>query len=88
MDIFNMASRHGLNSFEQIAILAVLVVAFISLIYAWLLKNSVLKKDKGSDKMQEVWEAIKVGANSYLQKQLKTILPAVAILFVALFGSV
>ena len=88
MDIFSMASRHGLNSFEQIAILAVLVVAFISLIYAWLLKNSVLKKDKGSEKMQEVWDAIKVGANSYLQKQLKTVLPAVAILFVALFLSV
>ena len=88
MDILGMASRHGLNSFEQIAILGVLVVAFISLIYAWLLRNSVLKKDKGTEKMQEVWEAIKVGANSYLQKQLKTIFPAVGILFVALFLSV
>ena len=73
MDIFSMASRHGLNSFEQIAILAVLVVAFIRLIYAWLLKNSVFKKDKGSEKMQEVWDAIKVGANSYFQKQLLNI---------------
>ncbi len=88
MDILGMASRHGLNSFEQIAILGVLVVAFISLIYAWLLRGSVLKKDKGTEKMQEVWEAIKVGADSYLQKQLKTILPAVGILFVALFLSV
>jgi len=88
MDILGMASRHGLNSFEQIAILGVLVVAFISLVYAWLLRGSVLKKDKGTEKMQEVWEAIKVGANSYLQKQLKTILPAVGILFVALFLSV
>ena len=88
MDILGMASRHGLNSFEQIVILSVLVVAFISLLYAWLLRGSVLKKDKGSEKMQEVWEAIKVGANSYLQKQLKTILPAVGILFVALFLSV
>jgi len=88
MDILGMATRHGLNSFEQIAILGVLVVAFISLLYAWLLRGSVLKKDKGSEKMQEVWDAIKVGANSYLQKQLKTIFPAVGILFVALFLSV
>jgi K(+)-stimulated pyrophosphate-energized sodium pump len=88
MDILGMASRHGLTAFEQIAILGVLVVAFISLLYAWLLRGSVLKKDKGTEKMQEVWEAIKVGANSYLQKQLKTILPAVGILFVALFLSV
>ena len=88
MDILGLGSRHGLNNFEQIAIIGVLVTAFISLVYAWLLKRSVLKKDKGSDKMQEVWDAIRVGAESYLSKQLKTILPAVAILFVALFLSV
>lgn len=88
MDIFGMFSRHGLNPFEQIAIIGVLVVAFISLLYAWLLRNNVLKKDKGTEKMQEVWEAIKVGADSYLKTQLKTILPAVGILFVALFLSV
>lgn len=88
MDIFGMFSRHGLNPFEQIAILGVLVIAFISLLYAWLLRNNVLKKDKGTEKMQEVWEAIKVGADSYLKTQLKTILPAVGILFVALFLSV
>jgi len=88
MDILGMASRHGLNSFEQIAIMGVLLVAFISLVYAWLLRNIVLKKDKGTEKMQEVWEAIKVGADSYLKKQLRTIFPAVGILFVALFLSV
>ena len=88
MDIFGLYSRHGLTAFEQIAIVAVLVTAFISLVYAWLLKRSVLKKDKGSEKMQEVWDAIRVGAESYLSRQLKTILPAVGILFVALFLSV
>jgi K(+)-stimulated pyrophosphate-energized sodium pump len=88
MDILGMFSRHGLTPFEQIAILGVLVVAFISLLYAWLLRNNVLKKDKGTEKMQEVWEAIKVGADSYLKTQLRTILPAVGILFVALFLSV
>jgi len=69
MNILGLA-KHGLNGFEQIAIVGVLVVAFISLIYAWLLRNSVLKKDKGSEKMQEVWDAIRVGAESYLSKQL------------------
>jgi len=87
MNILGLA-RHGLNNFEQIAILAVLVIAFISLIYAWLLRGTVLKKDKGSEKMQEVWEAIRIGANSYLSRQLKTILPAIGILFIALFLSV
>ncbi len=88
MDIFGM-SRHGLNTaFEQIAVLGVVVVAALSLVYAWLLRGKVLKNDKGTEKMQEVWEAIRVGANGYLQRQLKTILPAIAILTIALFLSV
>jgi K(+)-stimulated pyrophosphate-energized sodium pump len=81
-------ARHGLNNFEQVAIICVLVVAFISLLYAWLLRGTVLKKDKGTAKMQEVWNAIRIGADSYLSRQLKTILPAVGILTVALFFSV
>jgi len=88
MDLIGLGTRHGLSGFEQIAILAVLVTAFISLVYAWLLRRSVLKKDKGSEKMQAVWDAIRVGAESYLSKQLKTILPAIGILVVALFLSV
>ncbi len=87
MNIFDL-SRHGLNSFEAVAIWCVLVVAFISLLYAWLLRGTVLKKDKGTEKMQEVWNAIRVGADSYLSRQLKTILPAIGVLTVALFLSV
>ncbi|HWR66577.1 MAG TPA: sodium-translocating pyrophosphatase [Bellilinea sp.] len=88
MDILGL-SRHGLTTaFEQIAVLGVLVVALLSLLYAWLLRGTVLKKDKGTAKMQEVWDAIRVGANGYLSSQLKTILPAMAILTVALFLSV
>jgi K(+)-stimulated pyrophosphate-energized sodium pump len=63
MDILGLFSRHGLNDFEQIAILFVLLTAFISLGYAWLLRGVVLKKDMGTKKMQEVWGAIQVGAN-------------------------
>jgi K(+)-stimulated pyrophosphate-energized sodium pump len=88
MDIFGLYSRHGLNNFEQIAILGVLVVAFISLLYAWLLRGVVLKKDKGTKPMQEVWNAIRIGADSYLSSQLRTILPAIGLLAVALFLSV
>ncbi len=88
MNILWLGSRHGLNNFEQIAIVFVLVAAFISLGYAWLLRGIVLKKDKGTEKMQEIWNAIKVGANSYLNRQLKTILPLIGILTVVMFFSV
>lgn len=88
MDIFGMGTRHGLNSFEQIAILGVVITAFVSLLYAWWLRSGVLKKDKGTQKMQEVWDTIRIGANSYLSRQLRTILPAIVLLAVALFLSV
>jgi K(+)-stimulated pyrophosphate-energized sodium pump len=87
MNILGLA-RHGLNGFEQIAIISVLVVAFISLAYAWWLRNTVYKKDKGEEDMQRIWNAIRIGADSYLNRQLKTILPAIGVLTIALFLSV
>jgi K(+)-stimulated pyrophosphate-energized sodium pump len=87
MNILGLA-RHGLNSFEQIAIVGVMLTAFISLWYAWMLRKVVLKKDKGTPKMQEIWNAIRIGADSYLKTQLRKILPIIGGLTVALFLSV
>ena len=89
MDGLLNLGHHGLKpGFEQISVILVLCVAVIALIYAWLLRGNVLKKDKGTAKMQEVWEAIRVGANSYLKRQMKSILPAIIVLTIALFLSV
>jgi len=88
MDGLLNLGHHGLNSFEQIAVVLVLVVAFIALGYAWILRGIVMKKDKGTPKMQEVWNAIRVGADSYLARQLKSILPTIVVLTIALFFSV
>jgi K(+)-stimulated pyrophosphate-energized sodium pump len=87
MNILGLA-RHGLNGFEQIAIIGVVIVAIISLLYAWFLRGKVMAKDKGTAKMQEVWNAIRIGANSYLSRQLRSILPLILVLAVALFLSV
>ncbi len=87
MNILGLA-RHGLTNFEQLAIMGVLLTAFISLLYAWILRGIVMKKDKGTQKMQEVWNAIRIGADSYLSRQLKTILPAIGFLGIVLFFSV
>ena len=83
-----MYEMHGLQSFEAIAIWAVLGVAILGLLYALLLRSQIMREDKGTKKMQEVWNAIKDGADAYLKSQLKTILPLIAILTVALFFSV
>jgi K(+)-stimulated pyrophosphate-energized sodium pump len=78
----------GLTSLEQTAIWAVFCVAILGLAYAVFLRNQILKEDKGSTKMQEVWGAIRDGADAYLRRQLRSILPLVIVLTIALFLSV
>ncbi len=78
----------GLTLFEQVAIWSVLGVAILGLAYAWFLRSQIMREDKGSAKMQEVWGWIRDGADAYLGQQLKSILPLIAVLTVLLFLSV
>jgi K(+)-stimulated pyrophosphate-energized sodium pump len=78
----------GLTPFEQIAIWSVLGVAILGLLYAIFLRNQILKEDKGTPEMQKVWNAIREGADAYLRRQLRTILPLIIVLTVALFAFV
>ncbi len=78
----------GLTQLETIAIWAVFAVAWLGLGYAVFLRSQILREDKGTPKMQEVWNAIKDGADAYLRRQLRSILPLIAILTIALFLSV
>ncbi|MFX1286163.1 MAG: sodium-translocating pyrophosphatase [Promethearchaeota archaeon] len=77
-----------LDPFEQLVLIGVIIVAILSFIYSWWLKQDVMKHDTGTDDMKQVWSAIKEGADAYLGKQLKTILPIVILLTGALFLSV
>ena len=77
-----------LNTTEQAMLWGVIVVAFISLAYAYWLWRDTMRRDKGTPRMQEIWYAIKKGANAYLRQQLRTIMPVLIVLTVALFLSV
>jgi K(+)-stimulated pyrophosphate-energized sodium pump len=79
---------YGLNPFEQIAIVLVLVIAILGLLYAVFLRKQVMREDTGTPKMLEVWNAIRVGADTYLRSQLRSILPLMILLTLALFASV
>src|SRR5687767_13165776 len=83
-----MYAMQGLQPFEAAAIWAVFGVAILGLLYAIFLRTQILREDKGTAKMQEVWNAIKDGADAYLKRQLGSILPLIAILTFALFFSV
>src|SRR5689334_11236634 len=78
----------GLSSFEQFAIWSVLGVAILGLLYAIFLRSQILREDKGTPKMQEVWGAIRDGADAYLKRQLNSIIPLIVVLTIALFFSV
>jgi K(+)-stimulated pyrophosphate-energized sodium pump len=60
----------------------------LGLLYALYLRREVLAEDTGTPQMREVWDAIRTGADAYLSRQLRTILPFIVILTVLLFLSV
>jgi len=73
---------------EQLMVFSVVGAAVVSLIYAYWLWSGVKAKDKGTEQMIAVWSAVREGALAYLKRQLKTVLPILALLTVLLFGSV
>ncbi|MGB3716331.1 MAG: sodium-translocating pyrophosphatase [Candidatus Promineifilaceae bacterium] len=77
-----------LTVYETIAIWGVVAIAILGLLYAIFLRSQILREDMGTPRMQEVWGAIKTGADAYLNSQAKRILPLIAILTIALFFSV
>jgi len=78
----------GLSLFETIAIWSVFGVAILGLLYAMFLRNQILREDMGSDKMVQVWSAIRDGADAYLGRQLRSIMPLIVILTIAMYLSV
>jgi K(+)-stimulated pyrophosphate-energized sodium pump len=78
----------NVTQFEFVSIWGVLCIALLGLGYAFLLKTQIMKKDKGTKEMQDIWGAIRQGADAYLSRQLKSILPLIFALTVVLFLSV
>ena len=74
--------------FEMAAIWSVLFIAILGLGYAFFLRNQIMSKDKGTAKMQEIWMAIRSGAEAYLGRQLRSILPLIIVFTAVLFFSV
>jgi K(+)-stimulated pyrophosphate-energized sodium pump len=67
------------------AILFSFASAAVGIAYAIYLALWVMKLDAGSEKMRAIQAAIQEGAEAYMARQFKTILPIAAILFVLLW---
>ncbi len=75
----------GASAFEMAGLFTVMAVAVAALLYAYMLSRQVFAWGKGTDRMQQISNAISEGANAYLRRQFKTILALVAFLAVALY---
>ncbi len=63
-------------------ILFALGSSVVAIIYAVFLTTRILKASPGNARMQEISNAVKEGANAYLNRQYKTIAGIAAVLFV------
>ena len=70
---------------EIMALWGVVGVSIMALLYSFFLSRQILKEEKGTGKMIEVWQAIRGGANTYLKRQFKTILLLIAVLTIVLY---
>jgi K(+)-stimulated pyrophosphate-energized sodium pump len=66
-------------------ILLVIAISCLSLLFAVYLARYVLQHDMGTDKMQEISNAIKEGAEAFLSRQNRTIIMFSAVLAVLIF---
>jgi K(+)-stimulated pyrophosphate-energized sodium pump len=66
-------------------ILLVITISCLSLLFAVFLARYVLRHDMGTDKMQEISNAIKEGAEAFLSRQNRTIILFSSVLAVLIF---
>ena len=64
----------------------VLGISLVALAIAYALRAQVLAADEGTEKMQEIAEAVQEGTAAYLNRQFKTLSYFVAIVFFLLFA--
>ncbi|HEY6420352.1 MAG TPA: sodium-translocating pyrophosphatase [Candidatus Binataceae bacterium] len=75
----------ALTGGEQLILWLVLVSALVALAYGVILVRVVLAADAGAKSMTDVADAIEKGAMAYLRRQVSTMLPFVAAIFLVLF---
>ncbi len=51
----------------------IILVGFVAVIYSYFLSKQIISSSPGNNKMQEIAEAIQIGAKAYLNRQYKTI---------------
>jgi len=72
--MFRVMADASFTIWERVALGGVLLVAILGLFYAAFLAAEVLGKDQGTEAMRKISQAIRLGANAYLNRQFRAIL--------------
>ncbi len=73
-EYFSFITSDKYDFFEKTMLWVVLLTALAALAYSWILVTQVMKADTGTEKMKKVADAVRQGANAYLNQQFKRIL--------------
>ena len=84
-DLFRVMADPTFSAWERWALIGVLLTSVVGLLYAVFLRAQILRYDQGTDAMRRVSDAIRIGANAYLQRQFKTIALLILILTALLY---
>ena len=70
----------------ELAMILVFVISLLALLFAYRLARSILRKDQGTPRMQEIAGAIREGANAFLRTQNRTIALLAFVLMLVILG--
>lgn len=84
---FSFLTDPHFSSGERTALWVVLGIAFAGLAYAAMLVRQVLDAPQGTQRMKDIADAVREGANAYLKKQLSVVTILIFVLVVVLYAS-
>jgi K(+)-stimulated pyrophosphate-energized sodium pump len=84
---FSLFSDPRFSALERGCLLAVLGIAVAGLVYAVVLARQVMAADVGTQRMQDVANAVREGSNAYLRAQFRKLGPLIIVITVLLFAT-
>ena len=80
----SLAEAPKIAGADYFVVVVIAAIAVGALVFAYFLYNQVMRADQGTPRMQDIARAVQEGAAAYLNRQFKTLIAFVLIVFVLL----